>query len=142
MPIGQPTVVAWWHDRGMNAVLPRTIRAVDTERLIFLEEEAARLGFSQRLPADWLRQHAAIAAVHYLFPALEHWLSHRPEVSPQWRCELLLTVRTGDEVLSLLDVLPAGFQALPETLDATAKADIASRMKGALALREWVEQSR
>lgn len=126
----------------MTAVLPRTIRAVDTERLLLLEEEAARSGFSQCLPADWLRQHAAVSAVHYLFPALEHWLSHRPELSPQWRCELLLTVRTGDEVLSLLGVLPASFQELPETLDATTKTDIASRMNGALALREWVEQSR
>src|SRR5687767_15162028 len=47
--------VTWWHDRFMTAVLPRTIRAVDTERLLWLEEEAARLGFSQRLPVDWLR---------------------------------------------------------------------------------------
>ncbi|CDR13312.1 hypothetical protein GCM10022420_088860 [Streptomyces iranensis] len=77
------------------------IRDVDTERLLLLEEEAARLGFSQRLPVDWLRERAAVAAVHYLFPGLEHRLSHRPEVSPQWRCELLLTVRTGEEVLSL-----------------------------------------
>ncbi|MFF2130876.1 hypothetical protein ACFVW1_37055 [Streptomyces olivochromogenes] len=126
----------------MTAVLARTIRAVDTERLLFLEEEAARLGFSQRLPVDWLREQAAVAAVHYLFPVLEHRLSHRPEVSPQWRCELLLTVRTGEEVLSLLDVLPATFQGLPETLGATAKTDIAARMKGALSVREWVEQGR
>ncbi|MEU1180821.1 hypothetical protein ABZ464_24835 [Streptomyces sp. NPDC005820] len=126
----------------MTAVLPRTIRAVDTDRLLLLEEEAARLGFSQRLPADWLREHAQAAAVHYLFPATEHWLSHRPEVSPQWRCELLLTVRTGEEVLSLLDVRPASFEELAETLDATAKADIAARMKRALSLREWAERGR
>ncbi|MFF9803012.1 hypothetical protein ACF1G3_37170 [Streptomyces rochei] len=124
----------------MTAVLPRTIRAVDTERLLLLEDEAARLGFSQRLPADWLREHAGAEAVHYLFPTMEHRLSHRSEVSPQWRCELLLTVRTGEEVLSLLDVLPATFQGLPETLDVIAKADIAARMKRALAVREWVER--
>ncbi|WP_432043792.1 hypothetical protein [Streptomyces cadmiisoli] len=52
----------------MTAVLPRTIRAVDTDRLLLLEEEAARLGLSQRLPVDWLREHAQAAAVHYLFP--------------------------------------------------------------------------
>ncbi|MET8170181.1 hypothetical protein ABZT34_39120 [Streptomyces sp. NPDC005329] len=124
----------------MTTVLPRTIRAVDTERLLLLEEEAARLGFSQRLPADWLREHAGAEAVHYLFPAMEHRLTHRPDVPPQWRCELLLTVRTGDEVLSLLDVLPATFQELPETLGAAAKSDIAARMKRALAVREWVER--
>ncbi|MFI1398562.1 hypothetical protein [Streptomyces sp. NPDC020681] len=121
----------------MTAVLPRTIRAVDTKQLLLMEEEAARLGFSQRLPADWLQKHADAESVHYLFPAMEHRLSHRPEVSPQWRCELLLTVRTGEEVLSLLDVLPATFQGLPETLDATAKADIAARMKRAITVREW-----
>ncbi|MFI1869959.1 hypothetical protein [Streptomyces jumonjinensis] len=126
----------------MTAVLPRAIRAVDTEQLMLLEEEAARLGFSQRLPVEWLREHTAVGAVHCLFPALEHRLSHRPEVSPQWRCELLLTVRTGEEVLSLLDVLPITFQGLPETLDASAKAAIAARMEGALSVREWVEQGR
>jgi hypothetical protein len=122
------------------AKLPRTIRAVDTERLLLLEEEAARSGFSQRLPASWLREHAGADAVHYLFPATEHRLVHRPDVSPQWRCELLLTVRPGEEVLSLLDVLPATFQGLPETLDATAKADIAARMRRALTVREWAER--
>ncbi|WP_328557914.1 hypothetical protein [Streptomyces sp. NBC_00358] len=121
----------------MTAVPPRTIRAVDTDRLLLLEMEAARTGFSQRLAADWLREHARGGAVHYLFPTMEHRFSHRPEVSPQWRCELLLTVRTGEEVLSLLDVLPATFQGLPETLDATAKTDIAARMRRAPAVREW-----
>ncbi|WP_133916596.1 hypothetical protein [Streptomyces sp. NBC_00582] len=126
----------------MTAALPRTIRAVDTDQLLRLEEEAARWGFSQRLPADWLREHAQVAASHYLFPVMEHWLSHRPEVSPQWRCELLLTVRTGEEVSSLLDVRPASFQELAETLDATAKTDIAVRMKRALSLWEWTERGR
>ncbi|WUM73906.1 hypothetical protein OG485_43675 [Streptomyces sp. NBC_00328] len=126
----------------MTAVFPRTIRAVDTDQLLLLEEEAARLGFSQRLPADWLREHVQAAAVHYLFPAMEHRLSHRPEVSPQWRCELLLTVWTGEEVLSLLDVWPASFEELAETPDTTAKTDIAARMKRALSLREWAERGR
>lgn len=115
---------------------------MDTDQLLRLEEEAARWGFSQRLPADWLREHAQAAALHYLFPVMEHWLSHRPEVSPQWRCELLLTVRTGEEVSSLLDVRPASFQELVETLDATAKTDIAVRMKRALSLWEWTERGR
>lgn len=126
----------------MTAVLPRTIRAVDTDQLLLLEEEAARWGFSQRLSADWLREHAQAAAVHYLFPAMEHWLSQRPEVSPQWRCELLLTVRTGEEVLSLLDIQPARFEELAETLDTTAKADIAARMRRGRSVREWAERGR
>lgn len=78
--------------------------------------------------------------MHYLFPVLVHQLSHRPEVSPQWRCELLLTVLTGEQILSLLDMLPATFDKLPETLDAAAKTDIANRMERAQALSEWAEQ--
>ncbi|AKA07576.1 hypothetical protein ACFU90_31190 [Streptomyces noursei] len=80
----------------MSAALPRTIRAVDSDQLLLLEEEASRLRFSQRLPADWLREHIQAASAHYLFPVMEHWLAHRPDASPQWRCELLLMVRTGE----------------------------------------------
>jgi hypothetical protein len=125
----------------MTEALPRTIRAVDTDQVLHLEEEAARMALSQRLPLDWLREHVAGAATHYLFPALVHELSHRPEVSPQWRCELLLTVRTGEQILSLLDVLPAAFQRLPETLDPSAKTDIANLMQQAISVREWIERA-
>ncbi|WP_058047495.1 hypothetical protein [Streptomyces roseifaciens] len=115
----------------MTAPLPRTIRAVSTERLLLLEEEAAALGFSQRLPVEWVREHAAASATHHLFPLFVHELRHRPEVSPQWRCHLLLTVVTGEEIVSLLDVRPESFQALPETLDPAAKTDVHRRMQRA-----------
>lgn len=120
--------------------LPRTIRAVDTHQLLDLEREAAASGFSQRLPVDWVREHLAAEATHYLFPMLVHWLSHRPEVSPQWRCQLLLTVTTGERILSLLDVLPVTFGEIPESLDAASKTDIANRMDRALSQREWAER--
>lgn len=80
--------------------------------------------------------------VHCLFPTLVHELGHWPGVSPQWRCQLLLTVRTGEEVLSLLDVLPASFQGLPETLDVAAESDIAVRIVLVPSVREWVQRSR
>ncbi|MGH3116744.1 MAG: hypothetical protein ACRDQ2_06440 [Gaiellales bacterium] len=41
--------------------------------------------------------------------------------------------------MSLLDVLPTTFSKLPETLGATFKTDIASRMERAPAQREWAE---
>ncbi|MFC9742515.1 hypothetical protein ACFVKC_31975 [Streptomyces noursei] len=126
----------------MSAALPRTIRAVDSDQLLLLEEEASRLRFSQRLPADWLREHIQAASAHYLFPVMEHWLAHRPDASPQWRCELLLMVRTGEEVFSLMDVRPGSFEELAETLDTTAKTDIAARMKRAISLRTWAERQR
>jgi hypothetical protein len=121
----------------MASHLPRTVRAVDTVRLLALEQEAAICGFSQRLPVDWLRRHLAARATHYLYPALVHELSHRPEASPQWRCRLLLTVGTGEQILSLLDVRPDTFDAIPETLDAASKTEVATRMERALSVRKW-----
>ncbi|MEV0265842.1 hypothetical protein AB0I49_31530 [Streptomyces sp. NPDC050617] len=125
----------------MAPALPRTVRAVATDRLLDLEREAAACGLSQRLPVDWLREHVPAAGTHYLFPVLVHQLRHRPEVSPQWRCRLLLTVSTGEQLLSLLDVLPATFDQIPETLDAASKTEIARRMERAMSVREWTERA-
>ncbi|MGP4112355.1 hypothetical protein ACTWP5_15765 [Streptomyces sp. 4N509B] len=126
----------------MTPDLPRTIRAVDTEQLLALEREAAAYGFSQRLPVDWLRQHVAAEATHYLFPILVHQLSHRPEVSPQWRCLLLLTVRTSEEIRSLLDVLPDTFDKLPKPASTASRADLVRRLNGAVTQREWSQSER
>ncbi|MGV9852305.1 hypothetical protein ACWDWU_26555 [Streptomyces sp. NPDC003442] len=124
----------------MAPALPRTVRAVGTGQLLDLEQEAATYGFSQRLPVDWLREHLAAEARHYLFPTLVHRLRHRPEVSPQWRCQLLLTVSTGEQIWGLLDVLPDAFDKIPETLDAASKKDIVSRIERAVTQREWAER--
>lgn len=124
----------------MTSPLPRTVRAVDTDQLLHLEREAATYGFSQRLPVGWLREHLAVDAKHYLFPALEHWLRHRPQVSPQWRCQLLLTVTTGEQILGLLDVLPSAFEEIPETLDVASKEEVVRRIEHAVTLREWAER--
>lgn len=45
----------------------------------------------------------------FLFPALVQRLTHRPEMPLQWRCQQPLTVRTGEQIWGLLDVLPATF---------------------------------
>ncbi|MGK5732036.1 hypothetical protein [Streptomyces sp. URMC 124] len=121
----------------MTDDVPRTIRAVSTQQLLLLEEEAAALDFSRRLPLEWVREHAAAAATHYLFPLFAHDLRHRPEVSPQWRCDLLLTVATGEEIRSMLDVRPTAFRALPESLTRDAKRDVARRMQRARSQREY-----
>ncbi|MBC2873724.1 MULTISPECIES: hypothetical protein [Streptomyces] len=125
----------------MTPTLPRTVRAVDTARLLDLAQEAATHGFSQRLPVGWLQEHLAAEATHYLFPTLVQRLTHRPEVPPQWRCQQLLTVRTGEQVLGLPDVLPDTFEQIPETLDTASKKDIASRIERAVSVREWVERT-
>lgn len=97
-------------------------------------------GFSQRLPVDWLQEHLAAEATHYLFPTLVQRLTHRPEVPLQWRCQQLLAVRTGEQIWGLLDVLPDTFDKLPETLDTASKKDIVSRIERAVTQREWVER--
>ncbi|MEV4743585.1 hypothetical protein [Streptomyces sp. NPDC049555] len=124
----------------MASALPRTVRAVDTDQLLDLQKEAAVCGFSQRLPVDWLREHLAAEATHYLVPTLVHQLRHRPEVSPQWRCQLLLTVSTGEQIWGLLDVLPDTFDKISETLGAEVKKAIVSRMEQAVTQREWSER--
>ncbi|MFE2750136.1 hypothetical protein ACFXKX_38535 [Streptomyces scopuliridis] len=122
----------------MTPTLPRTVRAVDTAQLLDLAQEAAMHGFSQRLPVDWLQEHLAAEATHYLFPTLVQRLTHRPEMPLQWRCQQLLTVRTGEQIWGLLDVLPDTFDKLPETLDTASKKDIVSRIERAMTQREWV----
>lgn len=125
----------------MAPALPRTVRAVDTDQLLDLEKEVATCGFSRRLPVDWLREHLAAQATHCLFPTLVHRLCHRPEVSPQWRCQLLLTVSAGEQIWGLLDVVPDTFDKISETLDTAFKKDVVSRIEQAVTQREWAERS-
>ncbi|MGK5628216.1 hypothetical protein [Streptomyces sp. URMC 123] len=120
--------------------IPRTVRAVDTERILGLQQEAAAYRFSQRLPVDWLREHLAADATHYLLPTLVQRLTHRPETPRQWRCQLLMTVRSGEEIRGLLDVLPETFATIPETLDGAAKKDVVSRIERAVTVRDWMER--
>ena len=123
----------------MVSGVPQTVKAVDTTQLIDLDEEAQRRGLNRNHGAGWLAVHAAESATHYLWPVLVHKLEHRPEVSPHWRCALLLTVRDGQQIVSLLDVLPMSFDSLPETLDATTKREIASTLNdgGLISQAQW-----
>ena len=119
--------------------LPRTVLGVNSALLLELEAEAVDLGFSQRLPPEQLDPHLAPDAIHYLFPALVHILDHLPDVSPQWRCEALLTMNDDTQVLSLLDVLPATFTRLPETLTRAQKTEAVQRMRQAPSIGSWLD---
>ncbi|MGV9976544.1 hypothetical protein ACWDUH_02570 [Micromonospora wenchangensis] len=125
----------------MSSGVPCTIKAVDTSELIRLDAEAIECGLNRNHGAGWLVEFADPEAVHYLLPALVHRAVHRPAVSPHWRCMLLLTVRDGQQVFSLLDVLPASFEGLPETLDAATKTEIAHRLErgGLLTQAQWAD---
>jgi hypothetical protein len=124
----------------MTPTLPRTVRAVDTAQLLDLAQEAATHGFSQRLPVDWLQEHLAAEATHYLFPTVVQHLRHRTDMPQQWRCQQLLTVRTGEQIWGLLDIHPDTFDKIPETLDAASKEEIVARIGQAVTQREWSER--
>ncbi|MFD5466481.1 hypothetical protein ACFWIQ_27150 [Kitasatospora sp. NPDC127059] len=101
-------------DVGMDAerALPGDLMAVDTPALLRLAERAADFGLSQRPDPAWLRTHAAPDGRHYLRAARWHALAHRPELPSRLRCDLVLELRTGEQLLSLLDVLPEDFARL------------------------------
>ncbi|MDA0563979.1 hypothetical protein LG943_06510 [Streptomonospora sp. S1-112] len=111
--------------------LPREVKVIDSASLLRLEERAGVLSLNQCLDPAWVRANTAPEGTHYLWPALWHGLSHRPDVPRHLRCELLITLRGGDRVLSLLDVLPDDFAPLPR---------VASRAEG-MRVRQMLDRA-
>jgi hypothetical protein len=118
--------------------LPREVKVIDSASLFRLEERAGDLGLSQRLDPAWVRANAAPDGTHYLWPALWHSLSHRPDVPRHVRWELLITLRTGDRVLSLLDVIPDDFTPLPKVTSREEGMQVRQLLDRAPSLREWL----
>ncbi|MGW3042411.1 hypothetical protein ACWC9T_20790 [Kitasatospora sp. NPDC001159] len=116
--------------------LPRDVKALDTPALLRLEERSLDLGLSQRLDPGWVRANAAPDGWHYLRPALWRDLAHRAELPAQLRCAVLLAMRTGEHVQSLLDVLPEDFAALPRAVP--GEEGLGRALAGGLrSVREW-----
>jgi hypothetical protein len=120
--------------------LPRELKVIDSASLFRMEERAWHLGLSQRLDPAWVRANAAPDGAHYLWPALWHSLSHRPDVPRQLRCELLITLRAGDRVMSLLDVLPDDFTPLPKVTSREEGMQVSQLYEHAPSVREWLLQ--
>ncbi|WP_327436566.1 MULTISPECIES: hypothetical protein [unclassified Streptomyces] len=118
--------------------LPRELKAVDSASLLGLEERACDLGLSQRLDPAWVRANAAPDGAHYLWPALWHNLSQRPDIPRQLRCELLITLRAGDRVRSLLDVLPGDFAPLPKVTSRGEGMQVSQLFDHAPSIQEWL----
>ncbi|AJT61986.1 hypothetical protein T261_0295 [Streptomyces lydicus] len=117
--------------------LPRELKAVATTSLLELEERALDLGLSQRLSMPWTAANAAADGPHYLWPALWHSLPHRPAVPRHLRCELLIALRTGERVRSLLDVLPDDYARLPGVTSLDEKVRVGRLVEGAPSVWEW-----
>ena len=121
----------------MDRPVPRELKVVDTVALLRLEEVALRLHLSQRLPAAWVVENANPEGRHYLWPAFWHTLSHRPDVPDHLRCELLLQLRTGDRVRSLLDVFLVDFDPLVKVTSCDEGRRVSHLLNTELTVREW-----
>ncbi|GGR01354.1 hypothetical protein [Streptomyces pilosus] len=118
--------------------LPREVKVTDSASLFRLEERACDLSLNSRLDPAWVRANAALDGAHYLWPALWNSLAHRPEVPRQLRCELLITLRAGDRVVSWLDVLPADFNPLPRVTSREEGMQVSQLLDRAPSVREWL----
>ncbi|GGX82294.1 hypothetical protein [Streptomyces fructofermentans] len=118
--------------------LPREVKAIDSASLIRLEARACDLGLSQRLDPTWVRANAASDGTHYLWPIMWHNLSHRRDVPRHVRWELLITLRTGNRVLSLLVVIPDDFTPLPKVTSREQGMQVRLLLDRAPSVREWL----
>lgn len=120
--------------------VPPDAKVLDSASLLALEHRAAELGLSQRLPRTWLESHLARAGRHYLRPALWHSLSHRPEVSPHLRCELLIELHDDNHVHSLIDAMPQDYEQLPSVTTRAEYLAMADNMAAAQTVKEYDER--
>ncbi|MEV4331896.1 hypothetical protein AB0K02_15395 [Streptomyces sp. NPDC049597] len=118
--------------------VPRELKILDTPSLLRLEERAYGLRSNQRLDPAWVEAHAAREGTHYLWPALWKSLPHRPGIPGQLRCELLITLRTGDRVMSLLDVMTDDFAALPKVTSRDEGMRVSRLLDSAPSVRDWL----
>ncbi|MFD8991183.1 hypothetical protein ACFVZ4_24375 [Streptomyces goshikiensis] len=121
-----------------NPPIPREVKVIDTASLLRLEERAHDLCLNQRLDPAWVMVNAAPGGGHYLWPALWNSLPHRPAVPRQLRCELLIAMREGGHVMSLLDVLPDDFTPLPRVTSRDEGMRISRLLDSAPSVREWL----
>lgn len=120
--------------------VPHQVKVIDSAALRMLEEKAAQLGLNQRLPRAWLDTNLAPSGRHYLRAGLWHQLYHRPEVPPHLRCELLLELRDGEQILSLLDVMLPDYETLPSVPSRSEYLKMARQMNQARSVGEWEEE--
>ncbi|MFJ9530435.1 hypothetical protein [Streptomyces cyaneofuscatus] len=52
-----------------------------------------------------------------------------------------MAVSTGEQIWGLIDIPPATFDTIPETLDAASKRDILSRLGTAVTVAAWFERT-
>ncbi|MBP2586889.1 hypothetical protein J3A78_007367 [Streptomyces sp. PvR006] len=125
---------------GLDPPVPREVKRLDTAALLALEERALELVLNQRLDPAWVEAHAASDGTHYLWPAVWNNLPHRPEVPRQLRCELLLALRGGQHVMSLLDMLPEDFAPLPRVTSRDEGMRVSRLLDESPTVGQWMSE--
>ena len=97
------------------------LKALDTDQICALYEEAGRLRLGLGKGGPWLRDNLDPDGVHYLVPdpAGYYWPGTgvgRDDTIDWWQCTALLRMSDGDQVTSSVSVLPETFAALPSTV--------------------------
>ncbi|GAA1649732.1 hypothetical protein ACFQY4_23270 [Catellatospora bangladeshensis] len=99
----------------------RALKAVDTATVCALYEEAGRLRLGLGKGGPWLHHHLHPDAVHHIVPdPADYYWPGRPEGSEGtirwWQCTVLLRMYDGEQVSSMIAVMPETFTALPQNL--------------------------
>jgi hypothetical protein len=97
----------------------RVLKAVDTQEMCALHEDAGRQRLGLGKGGPWLPAHLDPSATHYLVPdpPAYYWPNPAGKIPIRWwYCLLLLRMFDGQQVSSILAVLPERFSALPDTV--------------------------
>ena len=122
-----------------TAGVPRQVKVVDSAALLELERLAASVRLNQRLDVAWLAANIDAEGEHYLWPALWNVHSHRadPQLVRHLRCQLLLKLGTGEQVLSLLDMRLAHFDPLPTLRSRAVGEQVAQLLDSVPSVAQW-----
>jgi len=94
----------------------RVLKALTTEEILALHEEAGRLRLGLGSGGPWLREQLDADAVHYLVPDPAPYYWPDGDQIQWWQCRELLCMRDGTRVKSMLAVLPERFEELPDNV--------------------------
>ncbi|MGW9423894.1 hypothetical protein ACWGSU_21370 [Streptomyces koyangensis] len=109
------------------------LKPLDTETICALHDEARRLRLGLGGGEPWLRAHLDRDGVHHLLPdpAAYYWPGTPVGDTPigWWQCTALLRMRDGEQVRTMVAVLPESFTALPSTLSRRQQLRLAHRAR-------------
>jgi hypothetical protein len=110
------------------------LKALTTDMVCALHEEAGRLRLGLGHGGPWLQAHLDPNGVHYLVPdpANYYWPGNpdaRGGTIRWWQCTALLRMYDGEQVSSMVAVLPETFTALPSTLTRSKQLRLVHRAR-------------